>query len=159
VTLGASAREEFERFNHRQILMGDIDDQRVKREGSSIFLPRTPVIRLVNRIDRHHGVAILRCHLHSTIRIAHIPAVQTLRQLMAQIRHRDVGTILLKQAVNAVLPSSAALVAHEAHHPLSMSTLRADVAKKASIENSENLIRPVESTLRLLAESAGSTRT
>jgi hypothetical protein len=42
-----------------------------------------------------------------------------------------------------------------------MSTLRADVAKtkQASIENSENLIRPVESTLRLLAESAGSNAT
>jgi adenylate cyclase len=42
-----------------------------------------------------------------------------------------------------------------------MSTLRADVAKtkQAGIENSENLIRPVESTLRLLAESAGSNAT
>jgi adenylate cyclase len=42
-----------------------------------------------------------------------------------------------------------------------MSTLRADVAKtkQASIENSQNLIRPVASTLRLLAESAGANPT
>jgi hypothetical protein len=33
---------------------------------------------------------------------------------MAQILHRNVRTILLKEAVNSVLPSSAALVAHEA---------------------------------------------
>jgi hypothetical protein len=37
---------------------------------------------------------------------------------MAQIRHGDVRAILLKQAVNPVLPSSTAFVAHEAHHLL-----------------------------------------
>ena len=35
---------------------------------------------------------------------------------MAQIRLRNVRAILVKRAVNSVLPSSAPLVAHEAHH-------------------------------------------
>src|SRR5215469_16690308 len=34
------------------------------------------------------------------------------------IWHRNLRTILLKQAVNPVLPLSTALVAHEAHHLL-----------------------------------------
>jgi hypothetical protein len=50
--------------------------------------------------------------------IAHIPPVRTWRKFVTQVRHRNVRTILLKQAVNPVLPSSAALVAHEAHHLL-----------------------------------------
>jgi hypothetical protein len=37
---------------------------------------------------------------------------------MAQIRHRNVRTIAFKEALNPVLPSSAAFVAHEAHHLL-----------------------------------------
>jgi hypothetical protein len=37
---------------------------------------------------------------------------------MVQARHGCVGTILLKQAVNPILPSSAALVVDQAHHPL-----------------------------------------
>ena len=44
--------------------------------------------------------------------------MQILRQFVMQVRHRNVRTILLKPAVNPVLPSSAALVAHEAHHLL-----------------------------------------
>jgi hypothetical protein len=50
--------------------------------------------------------------------IAHVPPMRALRQFVTQIRHRNVRTILLKQPVNPVLPSSAALVAHEAHHLL-----------------------------------------
>jgi hypothetical protein len=50
--------------------------------------------------------------------ITHIPTVRTLRQFVTHVRHRNVRTILLRQAVNPVLPSSAALVAHEAHHLL-----------------------------------------
>jgi len=37
---------------------------------------------------------------------------------MTQIRHGNVRPILLKQSVNPVLASSAALVAYEAHHRL-----------------------------------------
>jgi hypothetical protein len=37
---------------------------------------------------------------------------------VTQVRHRNVRTILLEQAVNPVLPSSAAFVAHETHHLL-----------------------------------------
>jgi hypothetical protein len=44
--------------------------------------------------------------------------MRALRQFVTQVRHRNVRTILLKQAVNPVLPASAALVAHEAHHLL-----------------------------------------
>jgi hypothetical protein len=47
-------------------------------------------------------------------RIAHVPPVRTLRQFVTQARHRNVRAILLKQAVNLVLPASAALVAHKA---------------------------------------------
>jgi hypothetical protein len=50
--------------------------------------------------------------------IAHAPPVRTLRQFMTQVGHGYVRTILLKQAVNPILPSSAALVADQAHHPL-----------------------------------------
>src|SRR5215831_20037798 len=45
--------------------------------------------------------------------IAHVSPVRTLRQFMTQVRHGDVRAVLLKQAVNPVLPSPAALVAHE----------------------------------------------
>jgi hypothetical protein len=49
--------------------------------------------------------------------IAHVSPVRTLRQLVTQVRHGDVRAVLLKQPVNPVLPSSAALVAHEAYIP------------------------------------------
>jgi hypothetical protein len=38
--------------------------------------------------------------------IAHVPPMRALGQLMAQVRHRNVRTILLQQAVNPVLPAS-----------------------------------------------------
>jgi hypothetical protein len=44
--------------------------------------------------------------------------MRALRQFMTQVRHRNVRTIALKEAVNPVLPSSAALAADQAHHPL-----------------------------------------
>jgi len=44
--------------------------------------------------------------------------MRTLRQFVTQVRHGNVRTISLKQAFNPVLPSSAALVAHEAHNLL-----------------------------------------
>jgi hypothetical protein len=50
--------------------------------------------------------------------IAHVPTMPTLRQFVTQVRHCNVRTILLKQAVSPVLPPSAALVAHKAHHLL-----------------------------------------
>jgi hypothetical protein len=50
--------------------------------------------------------------------IAHVPPVRTLRQFVTQVRHGNVRAIAFKEAVNPVLSSSAALVAHEAHHLL-----------------------------------------
>ena len=50
--------------------------------------------------------------------VAHVAAVRTLGEFVPQIGESDVSTILLKQPVNPVLPSPAALVAHEAHHLL-----------------------------------------
>jgi hypothetical protein len=64
----------------------------------------------------------LKCASQSTYfdltGIAHVPPVRTLRRFVTQVRHGDDRTILLKQPVNPALPSSAALVAHEAHHLL-----------------------------------------
>ena len=39
---------------------------------------------------------------------AHVPPMRTLRQFVTQVRHGDVRTIALKQAVNSVSDSSAA---------------------------------------------------
>jgi len=50
--------------------------------------------------------------------VAHVAAVRTLGEFVPQIGESDVSTISLKQPVNPVLPSPAALVAHEAHHLL-----------------------------------------
>jgi hypothetical protein len=50
--------------------------------------------------------------------IAHVPPMWALCQFVTQVRHRNVGTILLKQALDPVLPAAAALVAYEAHHLL-----------------------------------------
>ena len=50
--------------------------------------------------------------------IAHVPTVRALRKFMPQVRHRNVRTILLKQALTSILPSPDALVEHEAHNLL-----------------------------------------
>jgi hypothetical protein len=41
-------------------------------------------------------------------RIAHVPPMRALRQFVTQIRHRNVRTVLLKQAMNTVLARAVA---------------------------------------------------
>jgi hypothetical protein len=60
---------------------------------------------------------------------------------MTQIGHRNVRTIAFKEAVNPVLPSSAAFVAHEAHHLLFGRSLSKRIGTVAPV--------PSESVLKL----------
>jgi hypothetical protein len=50
--------------------------------------------------------------LHLT-RIAHITTVPTLRNLMTQVWHSDVRSVLFEQPVNPILPGASALGAFE----------------------------------------------
>jgi hypothetical protein len=82
-------------------------------------------------------------------RIAHVPPVRTLRQFVTQVRHCNVRTILLKQAVNPVLPSSAALVAHEAHHLLLGRSLTERIGTVCIVTTNCHVVALVPSALLL----------